>query len=219
MEVYRCSICHPPNAGITSRPGIGSHVLNEVSRVWRCRGSKYTPPFPQCLHLQSILNDQGRTLLAYLLRNMSLSKQARKRTFHESWEEKYCCCAQDDNVACLLCSIVQKAFINVTSSDIMILYSVASPPLTLPTYPLSHYVMCIAGCVVRRHSEATLSTWLPMPAISSGFQMTDNNTFLAISPADLMTEQQKQLIMIVKFYVCHSVSCFLCELLLTLRYT
>ena len=23
--------------------GIGSHVLDEVSRVWRCRGSKYTP--------------------------------------------------------------------------------------------------------------------------------------------------------------------------------
>ena len=65
-------------------------------------------PFPQCLHLQSILNDQGRTLLAYLLRNMSLSKQVRKRTFQESWEEKYFCCEQDDNVRCLLCSIVQK---------------------------------------------------------------------------------------------------------------
>ena len=39
----------------------------------------------------------------------------------------------------------------------MILYSVASPPLTLTTYPFSHYVMCIAGCVVRRHLEATLS--------------------------------------------------------------
>ena len=42
----------------------------------------------------------------------------------------------------------------------MILYSVASPPLNLP---FSHYVMCIAGCVVRHHHEATLSTWLPMP--------------------------------------------------------
>ena len=39
---------------------------------------------------------------------MSLLKQARKRTFQESWEEKYFCCAQDDNVICLLCSIVQK---------------------------------------------------------------------------------------------------------------
>ena len=38
--------------------GIGSHVLNEVSRVWRCRGSKCIP-LPPCLHLQSILNDQG----------------------------------------------------------------------------------------------------------------------------------------------------------------
>ena len=47
----------------------------------------------------------------------------------------------------------------------MILYSVASPPLTLPTYPFSHYVMCIAGCVLRRNREATLSTWLPMPAV------------------------------------------------------
>ena len=51
----------------------------------------------------------------------------------------------------------KKALINGISSDIMILYSVASPPLTLPTYLFSHYVMCIAGCVVRRHREATLS--------------------------------------------------------------
>ena len=87
--------------------GIGSHVLHEVSRVWRCRGSKYSS-LPQCLHLQCILSDQGRALLAYLLRNMSLSKQARKRTFQESWEEKYFCSAQDDNVRCLLCSKVQK---------------------------------------------------------------------------------------------------------------
>ena len=26
--------------------------------------------------------------------------------------------------------------------------------------------MCIAGCVVRHHREATLSTWLPMPEIN-----------------------------------------------------
>ena len=65
-----------------SKAGIGSHVLNEVSQVWRCRGNKYIP-LPLCLHLQSILNDQGRTRLAYLLRNMSLEKQARKRTFQE----------------------------------------------------------------------------------------------------------------------------------------
>ena len=45
----------------------------------------------------------------------------------------------------------------------LILYSVASPPLTLPTYPLSHYIMCIVGCVVWRHPVATLNTWLPMP--------------------------------------------------------
>ena len=49
----------------------------------------------------------------------------------------------------------------------MILYSIASPPLTLPPYPFSHYVMCIAGCVVRRHRRATLSTWLPMPGLHS----------------------------------------------------
>ena len=29
-------------------------------------------------------------------------------TFQESWEEKYFCCAQDDNVRCLLCSKVEK---------------------------------------------------------------------------------------------------------------
>ena len=34
--------------------------------------------------------------------------------------------------------------------------------------------------------------------------MNDNNTFLAISPADLITWQQKQLIMFVKFHVCYS---------------
>ena len=148
------------------RSGIGSHVLNEVSRVWRCRGSKYSP-LPQCLHLQSILNVQGRTLLAYLLRNMSLSRQARKRIFQESWEKYFFFCAQDGNVWNLMCSIVQKPLINGTSSDIKILCSVASPLLTLPTYPFSHYVMCIAGCVVRRHLEATLSTWLPMHDVGS----------------------------------------------------
>ena len=89
------------------RSDISSHVLNEVSHGRRCRGCKYIP-LPQCLHLQSILNVQGRTLLAYLVRNMFLSKQAWKRTFQESWEEKYFCCAQDDNVRCLLCSKVQK---------------------------------------------------------------------------------------------------------------
>ena len=49
------------------------------------QGQQVHPP-PQCLHLQCILNDQGRTLLSYLLRNMSLSKQARvagrKSTVH-----------------------------------------------------------------------------------------------------------------------------------------
>ena len=35
--------------------------------------------------------------------------------------------------------------------------------------------------------------------------MTDNNTFLAFSTANLITKQQKQLIMFVKFQVCHSV--------------
>ena len=87
-----------------TRSGIGSHVLNEVPQVWRFRGCKYVP-LPQCLHL---LNDQGWTLLAYLLRNMSLSKQARETYISEIVGEKYFCCAQDDNVRCLLCSIVQK---------------------------------------------------------------------------------------------------------------
>ena len=46
--------------------------------------------------------------------------------------------------------------------------------------------------------------WERFISISSRFQMTDNNTFLAISPADLITYQQKQLTMFVKFHVCHS---------------
>ena len=82
----RCWKCCPPSythfchhfRKCAFTPGIGGHVLNEVSRVWRCRGSKYIP-LPKCLHLQRILNDQGRTLLAYLLGNMSLSKQAREK--------------------------------------------------------------------------------------------------------------------------------------------
>ena len=49
--------------------------------------------------------------------------------------------------------------------------------------------------------------------------MTDNNTYLAISPPDLITAQQKQLIMFVKLHVCHFVSCFLCELPLILGVT
>ena len=35
--------------------------------------------------------------------------------------------------------------------------------------------------------------------------MIDNNAFLAIFPADLITKQQKPLIKFVKFHVCHSV--------------
>ena len=42
--------------------------------------------------------------------------------------------------------------------------------------------------------------------------MTDNNTFLAVFLADLITQQQKQLIMFVKFHVRYSGSCFLSEL-------
>ena len=91
------------------RIGIGSHVLTTQWGLanMTLQGQKIYP-LPQCLHLESILDDQGRTLLAYLLRNMSLSKQVRKRTFQESWDEKYFCCAQGDNVRCLLFSIVQK---------------------------------------------------------------------------------------------------------------
>ena len=85
-----------------------SAVMYSVrSREYDVAGATSASPLPQCLYLQCILNVQGRTLLAYLLRNMSQSKQERKRTFQESWEEKYFCCAQDDNVRCLLCSIVQ----------------------------------------------------------------------------------------------------------------
>ena len=49
--------------------------------------------------------------------------------------------------------------------------------------------------------------------------MTDNNTFLVVSPADLITSQHKQLIMFVKLHVSHSVCllCFLCKLPLILR--
>ena len=131
--------------------GIGSRVLNEVLRVWRCRGSKCIP-LPQCLHLQSILNDQGRTLLAHLLETCLCQSRQMKPIFQES------SCAEDDILDCCCARKFKTALINGTSSDIMILYSVASPPLTLPTYPFSQHVMCIAGCVVRRHREATLST-------------------------------------------------------------
>ena len=166
---YRCNFILIWNQdNYSERPciaGIGSHVLNEVSRVWRCRGSKYCP-LPQCLHLQSILNDQGRTLLAYLLRDMSLSKQARKRIFQESCEEKYFCCTQDDNVRCLLCSKVKKGTHKWNFKrhyDTVLCSKSAADAAT--TYPFSHYVICIVGCVVPRHREATLSTWLPLHAV------------------------------------------------------
>ena len=35
--------------------------------------------------------------------------------------------------------------------------------------------------------------------------LTDNNTFMVVSPADLITSQQKQIIMFVKFHVSQSV--------------
>ena len=41
--------------------------------------------------------------------------------------------------------------------------------------------------------------WDRFISISSRFQMNDTNTFLAVSPADLITKQQKQLILFVKF--------------------
>ena len=114
---HTCCIRTPKPIGINcdTRSFSNIDVLQQASAVmYSMRSREYdvagaaSTPLPQCLHLQSILNNQGRTLLAYLLRNMSLSKQARKRVFQESWEEKYFCCAQDDNVRCLLCSIVQK---------------------------------------------------------------------------------------------------------------
>ena len=129
------------------RSGIGSHVLNQVSRVWLCRGSKYIP-LPQCLHLQSILNDQGRTLLAYLLRNLFLTKQARKRTFQESWEEKYFCCAQHDNVRGLLCSIAQKGTHKWKTKrhyDIVLCSKSAADAANLSILTL-HHVHCWLRC-------------------------------------------------------------------------
>ena len=106
--------------------------------------------------------------LPYLLRNMSLSKQARKRAFQESWEEKYFCCAQDDNVRCLLCSIVQKGTHkwNIKRHYDTVLCSKSAPDAANLVYPFSHYATRIAGCVVRHHCEATLSTWLPMPDVN-----------------------------------------------------
>ena len=42
-------------------------------------------------------------------------------------------------------------------------------------------------------------------SISSRFEMTDNNTFLAVSPADIFRNiKKKQLIVFVKFHVYHS---------------
>ena len=41
-------------------------------------------------------------------KHVSVKSGNGKRTFQESWEEKYFCCAQDDNVRWLLCSKVQK---------------------------------------------------------------------------------------------------------------
>ena len=118
-----------------------------------------------CLHIQSILYDQGRTLLAYLLRNMSLSKQARNRTFQEWWEEKYFCCAQDDNVRCFLRSIVQKGTHkrNIKRDyDTVLCSKSAADAANLSIFTLPH-----VHCVVRRHLEATLSrpTWLLMPGV------------------------------------------------------
>ena len=70
-----------------------------------------------------------------------------------------------DNVRCLLCSIVQKGTrkYNIKPHyDTVLCTKSAADAANLS---ISHYVSCIAGCVVRRHCEATLSTWLPMPEV------------------------------------------------------
>ena len=90
--------------------------------------------------------------------NMSLSKQARKRTIQESWEEKCFCYAQDDNVRWLLYSKVQKGIHkwNIRRNYHTVFCSKSAADAANLSF--SHYGMCIAGCVVRRHREATLST-------------------------------------------------------------
>ena len=117
----------------------------------------------------------ANSLSLFPSKHVSVKEDKGKRTFQESWEEKYFCYAQDDNVRCLLCLKVQKGIHKWNIKRIMIPYSVASPPLTLPTYPFSHYVMCIAGCVVRRHHEATLSTGVPIPDASYNYMRNELN--------------------------------------------
>ena len=50
----------------------------------------------------------GANSPTFTWKHVSVKSGNGKRTFQESREEKYFCCAQDDNVRCLLCSIVKK---------------------------------------------------------------------------------------------------------------
>ena len=127
-------------------------------------GAASTSPSLSALTYRAFWTIRGRTLLAYLLRNMSLSKQARKPTFQESWE-KYFCCAQDDNVRCLLCSIVQKGTHKWNIKwhyDTVLCSKSAADASNLSIFTL-RYVHCGLRCATSSWDH--ISTWLPMPAL------------------------------------------------------
>ena len=85
----------------SSISGIDSHVLNEVSGVWRCRGRNVST-------YSAYWTFRGELSYRTYLETCICQSRQEKCSFQERWEEKYFCWAQDDNVRCLLCSIIHK---------------------------------------------------------------------------------------------------------------
>ena len=75
-EIYNT---FPGELGFVSEEQASAAMYSMRSREYDFTGAASTSPLHQCLHLQSILNDQGLTLLAYLLRNISV--KAGKETY------------------------------------------------------------------------------------------------------------------------------------------
>ena len=125
---------------------------------------------PQCLHLQCILNDQGRTFLAYLLRNMSLSKQARRRRPYNSrilgGEVFLLCTRWQSKMFVVLKSLKKDTHKwNIKRHyDTVLCSKSPADAANLSIFSLRH-VLCGLRCLTRRNREATFSTWFPMPDV------------------------------------------------------
>ena len=96
---------HPIQHNYTT-PGIGRHVLNEVSRVWVAGAAGVPPPPmpPPTVHTER----SGANCPSVFTSKHVFVKAGKEMYISRIVRGEVFCCAQDDNVRCLLCSKVKK---------------------------------------------------------------------------------------------------------------